>query len=65
MYKRMLKYKMKGGMYMENLGMWAKVQDAIDTIRRGICKRVDIDDSIKVYQVKNVIRIDIKEKGDK
>lgn len=37
-----------------------KVLEAIDLIKRGICKRVDVSDTIKVYEVKNVIRIDVK-----
>lgn len=37
-----------------------KIQKAIDTIEAGICKRVDIDANTKVYEVKNVIRIDLK-----
>lgn len=37
-----------------------KVLEAIDLIKRGTCKRVDVSDTIKVYGVKNVIRIDIK-----
>lgn len=40
-----------------------KIQKAIHTIEAGICKRVDIDDHTKVYEVKNVIRIDLKTKG--
>lgn len=38
-----------------------KVLEAIDTIQRGICKRIDVNDNVKVYAVQNVIRIDIKE----
>ena len=37
-----------------------KVLEAIDLIKRGTCTRVDVSDTIKVYEVKNVIRIDIK-----
>ncbi|MCM1232213.1 MAG: hypothetical protein NC489_18985 [Ruminococcus flavefaciens] len=37
-----------------------KIQKAIETIQSGVCKRVDIDDHTKVYEVKNVIRIDLK-----
>lgn len=37
-----------------------KVLEAIDLIKRGTCKRVDVSDTIKVYEVKNVIRIDVK-----
>ena len=39
---------------------WSKVQEAIEVIQKGICKRVDIDANTKVYEVKNVIRIDNK-----
>ncbi len=35
-----------------------KIQKAVDTIMSGVCKRVDIDATLKVYEVKNVIRID-------
>jgi hypothetical protein len=37
-----------------------KIAKAIQTIQDGICKRVDVDDNIKVYACKNIIRIDIK-----
>lgn len=37
-----------------------KIRKAIETIESGVCKRVDIDASTKVYEVKNVIRIDLK-----
>lgn len=37
-----------------------KIEDAICTILDGICKRCDISDDVKVYEVKNVIRIDLK-----
>ena len=37
-----------------------KVQEAIAVIQKGLCKRVDVDDNIKVYACKNIIRIDIK-----
>lgn len=37
-----------------------KVEKAVQTILDGTCKRVDIDDNTKVYEVKNVIRIDLK-----
>ncbi len=35
-----------------------KIQKAVDTIMSGVCKRVDIDCTLKVYEVKDVIRID-------
>lgn len=38
-----------------------KVLYAIETVRLGICKRVDVSDDIKVYECKNIIRIDIKQ----
>lgn len=37
-----------------------KISEAIKLIQDGICKRVDISDTIKVYECQNVIRIDIK-----
>lgn len=38
-----------------------KVIRAIETIQDGVCKRVDVNDDIKVYECKNIIRIDIKQ----
>lgn len=38
-----------------------KVVKAIETIQDGVCKRIDVNDAVKVYEVKNVIRIDIKQ----
>ena len=38
-----------------------KVVRAIETIQDGVCKRVDVSDDIKVYECKNIIRIDIKQ----
>lgn len=38
-----------------------KVVKAIQTIQDGVCKRVDVDNNIKVYACKNIIRIDIKQ----
>ena len=38
-----------------------KVVRAIETIQDGVCKRVDVNDDIKVYACKNIIRIDIKQ----
>lgn len=37
-----------------------KIEAAIINISNGVCKRVDVNDKIKVYGVKNVIRIDVK-----
>ena len=45
----------------EEISVVEKVLEAIDTVQRGVCKRIDVNDRVKVYQVKNVIRIDIKE----
>ena len=41
-----------------------KVVRAIKTIQDGVCKRVDVNDDIKVYECKNIIRIDIKQHND-
>lgn len=38
-----------------------KVVRAIETIQDGVCKRVDVNDCIKVYECKNIIRIDVKQ----
>ena len=40
-----------------------KVVRAIETIQDGVCKRVDVNDDIKVYECKNIIRIDIKQEA--
>ena len=37
-----------------------KIAKAMETIADGVCKRVDVNDDIKVYACKNIIRIDIK-----
>lgn len=37
-----------------------KIERAIQTIKDGVCKRVDVTSDIKVYECKNIIRIDIK-----
>lgn len=37
-----------------------KIIKAVRTIQAGVCKRIDVNDDIKVYACKNVIRIDIK-----
>lgn len=36
-----------------------KILKAIDTILEGTCKRIDVDPNIKVYECKNVLRIDL------
>lgn len=48
-------------MVVENMETVAKVQEAIAVIQKGVCKRVDVSDRIKVYECKNIIRIDIKQ----
>ena len=37
------------------------IAEAIKVIQSGYCKRIDVTDRIKVYECKNVIRVDIKE----
>ena len=37
-----------------------KIAEAIETILRGTCKRIDVNDNVKVYECKNVIRVDLK-----
>lgn len=38
-----------------------KIAAAIKSIEDGVCKRVDVDENTKVYECKNVIRIDLKQ----
>ena len=45
---------------VENPVLVSKVQQAIRTIKAGICKRVDVTKEIKVYECGSIIRIDIK-----
>ena len=47
-------------MVIDNMEAVAKIQEAIVVIQKGLCKRVDVNDDIKVYACKNIIRIDIK-----
>lgn len=43
-----------------------KIQRAITLILSGNCKRVEVSPSVKVYECKDVIRIDLKiSDGDK
>lgn len=43
-----------------------KIQPAITLVLSGNCKRVDVSPSVKVYECKDVIRIDLKiSDGDK
>ena len=37
-----------------------KIEDAVGSILEGICSRVDVNKNVKVYECKNVIRIDLK-----
>lgn len=37
-----------------------KIDQAINTILNGVCKRCDISETVKVYEVKDTIRIDLK-----
>lgn len=38
----------------------AKIASAVQDIFEGVCSRVDINKNVKVYECKNVIRIDLK-----
>lgn len=40
--------------------MFPKIQEAIEVISRGLCNLLDVSGDIKVYRVKNIVRIDIK-----
>lgn len=43
-----------------------KIQRAITLVLSGNCKKVDVSPSVKVYECKDVIRIDLKiSDGDK
>ena len=43
-----------------------KIRRAITLVLSGTCKRVDVSPSVKVYECKDVIRIDLKiSDGDK
>lgn len=37
-----------------------KISEAVKIVQDGLCKRVDVNDHIKVYECANIIRIDIK-----
>lgn len=45
--------------YVRDLN-YRKISEAVDLIVKGTCKRVDVSPDIKVYAVKNVVRIDLK-----
>lgn len=38
---------------------WKAIEQAIELVKSGTVKRVDVSDTVKVYGVKNVVRIDI------
>lgn len=38
----------------------AKIENAVCRVMDGDCSRVDVNQSIKVYMCKNVVRIDLK-----
>lgn len=40
--------------------VYSKIDNAIADLRCGLCTRVDVHADIKVYTVKNIIRVDIK-----
>lgn len=37
-----------------------KIAEAVESILAGTCSRVDVNKNVKVYECKNVIRIDLK-----
>ena len=41
-----------------------KLSEAIQRIVEGSCKRVDVFEDIKVYECKDIVRIDIKMRKD-
>ena len=45
--------------YIKNLND-RKLSKAIDMVVAGTCKRVDVSPDVKVYLVKNVVRVDLK-----
>lgn len=45
--------------YIKNLN-YRKLSKAIDMVVAGTCKRVDVSPDVKVYLVKNVVRVDLK-----
>lgn len=49
-----------------DFGSWTqlKIADAIESILAGTCSKVIINDNVKVYQCKNIIRIDLKVEGE-
>ena len=45
--------------YIKNLN-YRELSKAIDMVVAGTCKRGDVSSEIKVYAVKNVVRVDLK-----
>lgn len=45
--------------YIKNLN-YRELSKAIDMVVSGVCKRADVSSDIKVYSVKNVVRVDLK-----
>ena len=43
---------------------YADIIRAVETVLRGEARRVDVAPDIKVYECKNVIRIDLKMSGE-
>ena len=41
-----------------------KIASAVQDILHGFCSKVIVNDNVKVYQCKNIIRIDLKIKED-
>lgn len=42
-----------------------KIASAVQDIFEGVCSKVIINDNVKVYECKNIIRIDLKVTEDK
>jgi hypothetical protein len=42
-----------------------KIASAVQDILHGFCSKVIVNDNVKVYQCKNIIRIDLKIQEDK
>lgn len=37
-----------------------KIANAVQDVLDGVCSRVDVNKNVKVYECKNVVRIDLK-----
>ena len=44
--------------------MMLKIAEAVESILAGTCSKVIINDNVKVYQCKNIVRIDLKIEED-